>query len=180
MSGGGVLINQAIHTVDLLQWLLGEVSEVRGHTARHDPVGIAEVEDTAQLVLQHASGSRSVLFATVAHVRDAPVTMEIVTEGAMLHLRDDLTVQHHDGRIEHVEERKTPSGGRAYRGISHRPLIADFYRRLAEPTPFWISPREAAKSLRIVAVVYDMSRGHRDRESRQFLATPGCERPDAG
>ena len=33
-SGGGLLINQAIHTVDLLQWLLGDVTDVRGRASR--------------------------------------------------------------------------------------------------------------------------------------------------
>jgi predicted dehydrogenase len=163
MSGGGVLINQAIHTVDLLQWLLGVVSEVSGYAGRHHPEGVTDVEDTAQVVLHHANGARSVLFATTANVRDAPVTLEIVTDQALLHLHDDLTVRYADGRVERVEELKSTSVGCSYWGVSHSALISDFYRRLAEPAPFWISPREAAKSLHIVTEVYDMSRGRDPR-----------------
>ena len=157
-SGGGVLINQAIHTVDLLHWLLGPVVEVSGHTGRHGAPVVAEVEDTAQLVLTHDSGARSVLFATVAYVQDAPVTVELVTERALLSIRDDLTVRHGDGRVQHVEESAAVSAGRGYWGASHAELIADFYRQLDDPAPFWISPREATHSLRIIADVYAMSR----------------------
>jgi UDP-N-acetyl-2-amino-2-deoxyglucuronate dehydrogenase len=152
-SGGGVLINQAIHTVDLLQWLLGEVHEVRGQASRL-ALSEVEIEDTAHLVLDHHGGARSIFFATNAHVTDSPVTLEIVTEGAELFLRRDLTVRYADGRVEVVEERQAASGGRAYWGVSHRILIADFYARLDEPEPFWISPREAAKSLDILSRVY--------------------------
>jgi predicted dehydrogenase len=157
-SGGGVLINQAIHTVDLLQWLLGPVVEVSGQAGRHGAPGAAEVEDTAQLVAQHESGARSVLFATVAYVQDAPVTVELVAERAVLSIRNDLTVSHADGRVDVVEEAMAATAGRGYWGVSHTELIADFYRGLDHPAPFWISPREATKSLRIIADVYAMSR----------------------
>ncbi len=152
-SGGGVLINQAIHSVDLLQWLLGEVREVRGRASRL-ALGDVDVEDTAQIVMDHEGGARSVFFATNANATDSPVTLEIVTEGAELFLRRDLTVRYADGRVEVVEERRAASSGRAYWGVSHQLLIEDFYARLDEPEPFWISPREASKSLDILRRVY--------------------------
>ena len=148
-----MLINQAIHTVDLLQWLIGDVTDVRGGASRLAIDGI-DVEDTAQIVLDHANGARSVFFATNANATDSPVTLEIVTEGAELFLRRDLTVRYADGRVDVVPERQATSSGRSYWGISHRLLIADFYARLADPEPFWISPREAAKSLDILSRVY--------------------------
>jgi UDP-N-acetyl-2-amino-2-deoxyglucuronate dehydrogenase len=164
-SGGGVLINQAIHTLDLLEWLLGEVTLVHGRTDRIAPptVGpglgrgtarVVEVEDTAYALLDHAGGARSVFFATVAHVIDAPVTIEIVTEKATLHLRGDLTVTYPDGRTETFAEPRPGGAGRAYWGASHELLIADFHRSLADPEPFWIGPREATSSLRLIHEIY--------------------------
>ena len=76
LSGGGVMINQAIHTLDALLWLLGDATAVAGRSSRHVLDGEVDVEDTAHLVIDHASGARSVLFATVANVVDSPVTME--------------------------------------------------------------------------------------------------------
>jgi UDP-N-acetyl-2-amino-2-deoxyglucuronate dehydrogenase len=156
-SGGGVLINQAIHSIDLLQWLLGEATGVSGYAARLAPDSVIGVEDTAQIVLDHASGARSVFFATNANATDSPVTLEIVTEAADLVIRGNLTVRYSDGRVEVVEERRAASSGRAYWGVSHTQFIADFYARLTDPEPFWISPREAMKSLDILAQVYAMS-----------------------
>ena len=89
------------------------------------------------------------------NVADSPVTIEIVTERAVLLIRGDLTVSHADGRIETVTEPVASTGGRAYWGASHERLIADFYRRLADPDPFWISPQEGARSLRVIQQIYD-------------------------
>lgn len=156
-GGGGLLMNQAIHTVDLLQWLLGDVTSVSGHAATRVLGDTIEVEDTAEFVAEHAGGVRSVFYATLAHAVNAPVTIEVVTEQATLSLRGDLTVSYSDGRVEVIQERQAPSDGRAYWGVSHEILIRDFYARLDDAEPFWISPREAAKSLRIVQDVYRQS-----------------------
>jgi len=162
-GGGGLLMNQAIHTVDLVQWLLGEVTSISGHAATRFLGDTIEVEDTAEFVADHSSGARSVFYATLAHAVNAPVTIDVITEKATLSLRGDLTVSYTDGRVDVVPERQAPSGGRAYWGVSHEILIRDFYDRLEDPEPFWISPREAAKSLRIVQEIYRQSYSDADR-----------------
>jgi len=153
-SGGGVLINQAIHTLDLMQWLLGDVEGLRGHAGRYALDGAIDVEDTAHALLDHAGGVRSVVFATVGNATDSPVTIEIVTERATLLIRGDLTVTYRDGRSDTVAEHRADGGGRSYWGASHELLIADFYRGLDDPEPFWIGPREGAGSLRLVHQIY--------------------------
>lgn len=156
-GGGGLMMNQAIHTVDLLQWLVGEVVTVKGAVATRALDGTIEVEDTAEFVAGHGNGARSVFYATLANAHNAPVTLEVVTERAVLSLRGDLTVTHADGRVDVVPERTSASGGRDYWGVSHGLLISDFYDRLDEPGPFWIDPTEAWKSLAIVKDLYRQS-----------------------
>jgi predicted dehydrogenase len=134
--------------------LLGEVRGVRGQASRLVLGSEVDVEDTATVVMDHAGGARSVLFATNANATDSAVTLEIITEDAELFIRRDLTVRYADGQVEVVQERRAASSGRTYWGASHELLIADFYARLGEPEPFWISPREAAKSLDILSQVY--------------------------
>jgi len=153
-SGGGLLMNQAIHTLDLLQWLVGDIADVRGHTATRVLSEDIEVEDTAEMILTHKNGARSVFYATLANVVNSPVMIDIHTEAATLSLREDLTVKYADGRSQTVAERLTPSAGRDYWGVSHELLIRDFYARLDDPEPFWISPAEAAKSLNAIQHLY--------------------------
>ena len=156
-GGGGLMMNQAIHTVDLLQWLVGDVVSVSGHASTRFLGGTIEVEDTAEFVAQHANGARSAFYATLANAYNAPVTLDVVTEKAVLSLRGDLTVTYGDGRMDVIPERQSASGGRSYWGVSHELLISDFYGRLAEAEPFWISPAEAEKSLRIIKDLYRQS-----------------------
>ncbi len=156
-SGGGLMMNQAIHTVDLLQWLVGDVVAVTGNASTRFLGGTIEVEDTAEFAAEHANGARSAFYATLANAYNAPVTLDVVTEKAVLSLRGDLTVAHADGRVYVIPERSSESGGRSYWGGSHELLISDFYARLDEAEPFWISPAEAEKSLRIVKDLYRQS-----------------------
>ncbi|MFJ5806387.1 Gfo/Idh/MocA family protein [Streptomyces sp. NPDC093093] len=65
LDGGGALMNQAIHAVDLVQWLAGPVVEVAAHTARLAHPGI-EVEDVATASLRFANGALGTLLATTA------------------------------------------------------------------------------------------------------------------
>ncbi|WP_223256980.1 Gfo/Idh/MocA family protein [Arthrobacter globiformis] len=156
-GGGGLLMNQAIHTVDLLQWLVGDVVAVTGNASTRFLAEAIEVEDTAEFVAEHAGGARSAFYATLANAFNAPVTLDVVTEKAVLSLRGDLTVTHSDGRVDIVPEGTGASGGRSYWGVSHELLIKDFYARLDDADPFWISPAEAEKSLRIIKEIYRQS-----------------------
>ncbi|MCP2030258.1 putative dehydrogenase [Okibacterium sp. HSC-33S16] len=156
-GGGGLLMNQAIHTLDLVQWLMGPVTTVRGSASTRFLDDVIEVEDTADMVLTHENGARSVFYTTLAHVTNAPVTLEIVAENATLRLCGDLTVSWADGRVETVHERALPTGERAYWGVSHELLIADFYEHLTAGSSFWIDAAEARKSLDIIQDVYDQS-----------------------
>jgi UDP-N-acetyl-2-amino-2-deoxyglucuronate dehydrogenase len=168
-GGGGLLMNQAIHTIDLLQWLVGPVAEVSGHASTRALGDVIEVEDTAELALTHVNGVRSVFYATLANAVNAPVTLDIVAERGTLSLRGELTVSHADGRVDVVAEREPAAGDRAYWGVSHELLIQDFYDRIDDPEAFWISPLEAQKSLDIIQDVYDQS--YPERAGRESLRT---------
>ena len=146
-SGGGLLINQAIHTLDLVQWLLGGVERTDGHVATRKYGDVIEVEDTAELLLHHGGGITTSFYATLTAPRHRPVEIELDCENAYVTLRGGtdggLTIRWADGRVDTVGERSVTSGGRSYWGVSHELLIRDFYARLDEAEPFWIGPGEA-------------------------------------
>src|SRR5437870_7782885 len=101
LDGGGALINQGVHTVDLLLWLLGDVTRVqaRTSTALHK----IEAEDTAVAVLEFASGALGILQATTAAYPGYPRRVEISgSEGTV--------ILEHD-RIIAADLRKNPPAG---------------------------------------------------------------------
>ena len=160
-SGGGLLINQAIHTLDLVQWLLGGVERTDGHVTTRKYGDVIEVEDTAELLLHHGGGITTSFYATLTAPRHRPVEIELDCENAYVTLRGGtdggLTIRWADGRVDTVGERSVTSGGRSYWGVSHELLIRDFYARLDEPEPFWIGPGEAMASLEILKEAYRIS-----------------------
>lgn len=159
-SGGGVLINQAIHTVDLVQWLLGPVTSIAGRAFRLLPIDGVDVEDSAAMALTHRSGDaevRSTVWATAANAVNHPVTVDIVCERGSLSLRGDLTVTDADGAATVISDTPPSSDAPSYWGRSHEALIGDFYARLDDEQPFWIGPREALEAQRILDTVYAQS-----------------------
>ena len=156
-AGGGVLINQAIHTLDLLQWYLGDVVEVFGQAGQLALQDVIEVEDSATLRLIHDGGAVSLFLASNGYGENAPITLELRTERARLRLDGDLRIEWADGHVEVVNETVLSSGERAYWGASHGLLINDFYAHVRSRRHFWIDAAEAMKTLRILTAVYAQS-----------------------
>lgn len=160
-AGGGALINQSIHTIDLVQWLLGPVTEVTGRSYQLLPLPGVDVEDSATFTMTHAVGAegseaiRSTMWATNAGAVNDPVTIDIVCEHGTLALHGDLLVTGPEGSTRVTDD--VAGVGQSYWGASHAALIADFYAQLDQPGPFWIDPTAALAAQRILAAVYEQS-----------------------
>ena len=129
-EGGGVLTNQAIHTLDLMRYLGGEITAIQGHIVNDHLQGIIEVEDTTCALLQYESGAAGIFYATTAYNQNAPVQLEFVCEQETLRL-EGPNLYRLDGNNFTLlcgEEEHTP--GKAYWGSSHARLIDAFYRSL--------------------------------------------------
>ncbi len=90
LDGGGALMNQGVHTVDLLLWLFGDVSNVQAsvRTTQH----AIEVEDTATAILEFANGPLCTLLATTAAYPGYPRRVEITGSEGTVILEDDRIV----------------------------------------------------------------------------------------
>ncbi len=135
-EGGGVLINQSIHTLDLLCRLCGRPESVRATTANRHLSGVIEVEDTAEAYIRFP-GCTALFYATTAFCCDRPVLLEAVCEGAVIRLEDAAAeITFADGRVRRIAAEAADTGGKRCWGNSHGRLIADFYRCVQEGTPF--------------------------------------------
>ena len=91
MDGGGAIMNQSIHAVDLIQWFAGQVKTVCAFAGRrsHDKI---EVEDTLSATLQFASGAYGTIMGTTAMYPGVPVHVEIGGENGTAVSEDGLKV----------------------------------------------------------------------------------------
>jgi len=159
-EGGGVLINQSIHTLDLLLWLMNsEVINVKGHADNRTLAEFIEVEDTADILLTFENGAKALFYATIGYGEDSPVKIDIKTEKAQFVIDNGLTVKHNDGKIEKFDAKNiiVENKEKAYWGNSHENLIHDFYEKIGQENAFWINPVEAKKTIDIIMAVYEQS-----------------------
>ncbi|WP_326557821.1 Gfo/Idh/MocA family protein [Micromonospora sp. NBC_01796] len=108
-DGGGALMNQGVHTVDLLLWLLGRPVEVSAQTARLAHHGI-EVEDVAVATVRFASGALAVLHATTAAYPGLGMRLQVHgTRGSAVIHDDQLEYFHVAGDTDDRPPRRPPN-----------------------------------------------------------------------
>ena len=133
-EGGGVLINQAVHTLDLLVWLMGRPEKVEATLRNHHLPGVIQVEDTAEVYLV-LDGRPALLYATSAYTRNAPVFVEFQLERATLRISENALEILTDAGVERRVFDAPEPLGKGYWGNGHLPCIADFYACLAAGRP---------------------------------------------
>lgn len=134
LEGGGALINQAIHTLDLLTYFLGRPDSVEANIKNFHLKGTIEVEDTVSAYMSY--GGKPVLFyGTTAYAVDSPVFIELVFEGATVKLTGErLEIARPGADFEVISFEKKDNSQRpaekAYWGRSHEKCIAEFYKAI--------------------------------------------------
>lgn len=156
-EGGGVLINQALHTLDLLQWFCGEPTFIRASVSNLTLSDAIEVEDTATLVCD--GKAPFTFFAANGSATDFPVQINVQTEKGVLRITPERIFLNEETIF--TEERSRYHVKKSY-GYGHELLIEDFYRCIRNGERFPVSLEGGVKSLRLVLAAYK-SNGKRVR-----------------
>ncbi len=169
LDGGGALMNQAIHNVDLLLWMMGEANQVTGFTATlaHERI---EVEDTAVACIRFASGALGVIQATTSVHPGLPKTIGIhgdrgtaVIEQEDVLRWDFLTPLAEDEAIRaRFAQKVGASGGAADpKSISHQGharQLADFVDAIQNHSAPRVDGREGRKAVALICAIYESMR----------------------
>jgi predicted dehydrogenase len=166
-EGGGLLINQAIHVVDLLSGLAGGIAAVRASISTKALEACIEVEDTADALLTFENGARGAFYATNAYPADSPFFVEFAFENAVLRYDAKTLFQIKGGETAVLARDGADAPGKAYWGGGHKRVISAFYRALAEGTDDFISLRDAANSARALFAFYESAKLNRKVEVEQ-------------
>lgn len=164
LDGGGALMNQGIHTVDLLLWLFGSVTRVRGAAATR--LHRIEAEDTAAAVLEFESGALGVIEAATSVYPGYARRIEVSgSEGTMV-LEDDRLTQID---LRTTDRALTPSffaSGSATSPVvadasHHRRVFEDFIRAIETNGAPACDAREGRRSVAVVEAIYASARSGR-------------------
>lgn len=167
-EGGGVVIDQAIHSIDLVHWLIGaEVDNVSCSMANraHQKVN---VEDTAEGLIEYKNGIKYGFYCMNNYACDEPIEIRLCCEkGKVIFGYDDAYIYYEDGSVEesHQELKDVvPEGGKDYWGFQHVRQIEQFYKACRGEEPLDISGAEALKTHSIIMKLYECS-GIKDKKS---------------
>jgi UDP-N-acetyl-2-amino-2-deoxyglucuronate dehydrogenase len=163
LDGGGALMNQGIHTVDLLQWIFGPVSRVsaRTKTSLHR----IEVEDTAVALLEFANGAVGTIEATTAAYPGYKRRVEFTgTEGTLILEHDRLIAadlkQPADDLLagDAVDQNLSASSPVVSDVRGHQRILEDFIHAIQSGREPTCSGREGRRSVVLVEAIYKAQR----------------------
>lgn len=167
LDGGGALMNQSIHMIDILQYLMGPVDSLQAYTAT---LGHSiEVEDTATAILQFKNNALGAIYGTTASFPGQFRRIEITgTKGTVIQVENSFKVWQFADQTEADREilhKFSEIGGGG--GVSdpaaisfqlHAKNIAAFIESIEAGRPFEIDGTEARKAVEIVLAIYSSAR----------------------
>ena len=155
-EGGGVLINQAIHTLDLMLWFAGDVKTLSGSIHKHRLTNEIEVEDTVEAYMIFENGAKGVFYATNNYSYDSGVELEVHCEKGILNIKNNKLRLFSDNEETLLEEEnftKNKFNKKCY-GNSHEILIKSFYESILGKTKNYIDIKEGVKALKVIEKIY--------------------------
>ena len=157
-EGGGVIIDQAIHTIDLVNWLVdSEIESVSCSMANRAHENV-EVEDSAEGLVVYKNGVKYSFYAMNNYACDEPIEIRLYCEkGKVVFSYDDAYITYNDGTSEeaHQSDVQAVEGGKDYWGFQHEKQISQFYKACLGLEPLEISGREALKTHKLVCKMYN-------------------------
>ncbi len=168
LDGGGALMNQAIHNVDLLLWMMGPVTHISGFTAMlaHERI---EVEDTAVACLRFANGALGVIQATTSIYPGLPKTIAIHGDrGTVVIEQEDVLRWDFNPQTEgdlatraRFSQKVGASGGAsnpaAISHVHHARQLTDFVEALQTGRPPLVDGGEGRKAVEVILAIYRSS-----------------------
>lgn len=152
-EGGGLLINQAIHMVDMLNWIGGGIKSLKSSIS-NKLINTIEVEDTADALFVLNNSVRGVFYASNAHSVNSPFLVEAAFENALLRYADSRLYRITEENCEVLAYDNRAEIGKKYWGNGHANVINKFYYSLENGGDDYIDLTEGLHSARVMLSMY--------------------------
>lgn len=150
-EGGGVMINQAIHSLDLLQWFCGMPESVIAHCSNNSLKNVIDVEDTAFGCFTLKNGGNFIINATNSAASCFPIVLMFQSKTDAVELSGDNLIV--NGKFV-TKSDGAPIFGKEEWGVGHDKLIKEFYNCLENGKKFPIDFYEASKTVKLILKMY--------------------------
>ena len=150
-EGGGVMINHALHTLDLLQWFCGMPKKVTATINNHSLKNEIEVEDTAFGVFTVDDETNFVITATNSAKKTFPIVLNFATDTDVMQITMDNVIL--NGKFITKSDGQSAIGKEVW-GTGHVKLIGDFYKKLESGEKFELDFYEARKVVKLILAMY--------------------------
>ena len=151
-EGGGVMINQAIHTLDLLQWFCGMPETVIAHCSNNSLKNVIDVEDTAFGCFSLKNGGNFIINATNSAASCFPIVLMLQSKTDAVELSGDNLIV--NGKFV-TKSDGAPIFGKDEWGVGHNKLIEEFYNCLEKGEKFPIDFYEGSKTVKLILKMYE-------------------------
>jgi len=152
-AGGGCMINQALHTLDLLYYFGGDIARIHAVVGQTNDLGI-EVEGDVIARLEYASGARGLFFATTNNWANESVQIRVACEKGTFQIEDDkLFLLLPGGEREVLTASEQRRDAKFYYGSSHARLIARFYKAVETGSDDYIHVKDAVMVIRLIDTI---------------------------
>jgi predicted dehydrogenase len=164
-EGGGVIIDQAIHTMDLMRWFVDSEIEYIDANIGNRAHEIIQVEDSAEGVIKYKNGVLTAFHAINYYSYDSAVEIELHCEkGIVKMVGDRAHIVFNDGSelIADKDPRESfdyGNGAKGYWGTSHKKQINNYYKALENGYKPDVTGEEALKTQKMICSIYES--GHK-------------------
>ncbi|MCQ3035377.1 MAG: Gfo/Idh/MocA family oxidoreductase [Bacilli bacterium] len=150
-EGGGVMINQALHTLDLVSYFMGYPDSVIAYTFNDTLKDVIDVEESAFGIFKYNDGRRFLIEASNANNVSHEIMIALQnSKHTIYYIGENLII---DSKQVDVKTIANESGKKEW-GYGHQYLITDFYNCVREDRPFLIDFYEGSKVVRLILSMY--------------------------
>lgn len=161
LDGGGALMNQGVHGIDLIQWIVGDIESVFAYAA--PLVRDIDVEDTAVIVVKYKNGAFGVIQGTTSVYPGQETRFEIHGEKGTIIFGDSgikqwNMIDNNEGPPQVTNQEGGSNDPKSISNQGHYIFVDDIIQAVREDRDPLVSGEEARKAVDLILAIYESAR----------------------